>query len=260
MSTHLPSDDTTERQNSTAWSSTADKSSATERTIDRIIGLIASGELAANQRLEPEAVLAERMEVSRSSLREAVRVLAYLGIVDVRVGDGTYVTDLDGERLLAAHDLVGQVANKRTVLEIFEIRTVLESAAASLAAVRATTDQLAELEATLDYLRAADTSEEFVKHDIRFHDLIAEATGNVSLQMLCRSFSAQTQRVRHVRGENVAGILQRSTAEHEDIYRYIADGEPTLASAAATSHVANVKSWLQQEIDRDSDEPVEPSL
>ena len=68
-----------------------DKTSATDRTIDRIVGLITSGELAANQRLPPEDKLAERMEVSRGSLREAVRVLAYLGVLDVRVGDGTYV-------------------------------------------------------------------------------------------------------------------------------------------------------------------------
>jgi len=230
-----------------------DKSSATDRTIDRIVGLITSGELSANQRLPSEEKLAERMEVSRGSLREAVRVLAYLGVLDVRVGDGTYVTDLNGERLLAALDLVGQVANKRTVLEIFEIRTVLEAAAASLAATRITDDQLEQIQDTLECLRRSDNSEEFVRHDIRFHDLIAEASGNVSLQMLCRSFSAQTQRVRHVRGENVDGILQRSTTEHEDIFRYIAAGEPTLASAAATSHVANVKSWLQEQISEHGD-------
>jgi len=227
--------------------------SATDRTIDRIVGLISSGELEPRQRLPPEDRLAERMEVSRGSLREAVRVLSFLGVLDVRVGDGTYVTDLNGERLLAGLDLVGRVADKRTVLEIFEIRTILESATASLAAVRATQEQVAEMEATLALLAASEDSEEFVKYDIQFHDLIAEASGNVSLQMLCRSFSAQTQRVRHLRGEHVEGILKRSTAEHEDIFGYIAAGEPMLASAAATSHVANVKSWLEQEIDKQDD-------
>ena len=110
------------------------KGSATDRTIEGIVALIASGELAANERLPSEDRLAEQMEVSRGSLREAVRVLAYLGILDVRVGDGTYVTDLNADRLLAGLDLIGRVANNKTVLEIFEIRTVLESAAASLAA------------------------------------------------------------------------------------------------------------------------------
>ena len=104
----------------------APKGSATDRTIEGIVTLIASGELAANERLPPEDRLAEQMEVSRGSLREAVRVLAYLGILDVRVGDGTYVTELNADRLLAGLDLIGRVANNKTVLEIFEIRTVLE--------------------------------------------------------------------------------------------------------------------------------------
>jgi len=243
------------RQPDSSVSPTApgDRSSATDRTIDRIVGLITSGELNANERLPSEDKLASRMEVSRGSLREAVRVLSFLGVLDVRVGDGTYVTDLNGERLLAALNVVGRVANKQTVLEIFEIRTILESAAASLAAVRITPTQLADLEETVEQLRSATDSEEFVQLDIRFHDLIAEASGNVTLQMLSRSFSAQTQRVRHMRGENVDGILQRSNAEHEDIFRYIAAGDPMLASAAATSHVANVKSWLQQQIDEPND-------
>ena len=210
--------------------------------------MIGAGELAPATRLPPEGELAALMGVSRGSLREAVRVLAHLGIVDVRVGDGTYVTDLDGASLLRGFDLIGEVANEKTALEIFEIRRVLESAAAAMAASRITDEQLAELEALVDELRTETDSDRFVRMDIQFHDLIAAATGNVSLQMLCASFSARTQRARLMRAQNSDEMLARSTIEHDDIFRHIKGGEPVLASAAVMSHIANVERWLRQEL------------
>lgn len=231
-----------------------ERRSATERTIDAITGLIGDGRIARNTRLPPELELAAQIGVSRGSLREAVRVLAYLGILDVRVGDGTYVTNLDGANLLRGLNLFGQVANEKTVLEIFEIRRVLESSTAAMAASRITPEQLSELEENLEALRSETDVENFVRLDIRFHDLIAAATGNVSLRMLCASFSAQTQRARLARSRNVEGILSRSSAEHEDIFRHIKSGEPALAAAASTSHVANVEHWLLQEFASDAPE------
>lgn len=224
-----------------------DTRSATERTIDGIVELIGAGRLMPSSRLPPESDLASMMGVSRGSLREAVRVLAYLGIVDVRVGDGTYVTDLDGANLLRGLGLLGQVANENTVFEIFEIRRILESAAAAMAATRITDSQIQELETLVDQMSVDSVGESFVKLDIQFHDLIAAATGNDSLRMLCGSFSARTQRVRLVRSRNVEGILARSNIEHEGIFRHIKCREPILAAAAATAHVANVEHWLRQD-------------
>ncbi|MCY4630611.1 MAG: FCD domain-containing protein [bacterium] len=224
-----------------------DGRSATERTIDGIVDLIVGGRFTPTTRLPPEGELAALMDVSRGSLREAVRVLTHLGILDVRVGDGTYVTNLDGADLLGGLGVLGKVANERTALEIFEIRRVLESAAAASAASRISDEQLAELEAHLIELRSERDSDRFVMLDIQFHDLIAAASGNVSLRMLCRVCSAQTQRARLMRGRNVEGILARSNDEHEDIFRHIEAHEPALAAAAATSHVANVERWLRQE-------------
>lgn len=226
-----------------------DNRSATDRTIDEIVALIGAGEFAPMTRLPPESQLAAMMGVSRGSLREAIRVLAFLGIVDVRVGDGTYVTQLDGTSLLRGFGLLGEVANEKTALEIFEIRRVLESAAAAMAASRITEAQLCELEEHLAVLGAEKSSEKFVMLDMRFHDLIASATGNASLRMLCASFSARTQRARLLRGRNVNGILARSSTEHEDIFRHIKNREPVLAAAAVASHIANVEHWLRQEFE-----------
>ncbi len=224
-----------------------DSRSASDRTIDAIVSLIGGGELVPATRLPPENELASLVGVSRGSLREAVRVLDYLGIVDVRVGDGTYVTELDGANLLRGLDLLGQVANESTALEIFEIRRILESAAAAIAATRITDEQLSALEAHLAVLRSETDSERFVQLDLEFHDLIAAATGNVSLRMLCTSFSARTLRARLMRGQHVDGILARSNTEHDDIFRHIKNGEPVLAAASVTSHIAKVEHWIRQE-------------
>ncbi|WP_419847774.1 FadR/GntR family transcriptional regulator [Candidatus Poriferisocius sp.] len=213
-----------------------------------IVGMISDQQLKVASRIPREADLASQLGVSRGSLREAVRILAYLGILDVRVGDGTYVTELNGANLLGGLTLIGQVANETTVLEIFEIRRILESSAAAIAATRITDEQLEHLEGLLGQLAVEDDRERFVHLDICFHDAIVEATGNVALRTLCSGLSGQTQRARLMRSQHVEGILDRSRSEHADIFRYIASGRPTLAAAAATSHVANVEHWLGQEL------------
>lgn len=228
------------------------RTSATDRTIDGIVELIATRQLRSGDKLAPEPELANRMNVSRGSLREAVRVLAYLGILDTRVGDGTYVTDLTGARLLQGLDLMGRVANGATTLEILEIRRILEATSAMLAAVRASDEQLDALDAHLDLLESATDYETYVAQDIRFHDMIAEASGNESLRMLCRSFSTQTQRIRLLRGATGGDVLARSNHEHRQILRFLRAREPQLASAASTSHVAGVEYWFRAEL-HDSD-------
>ena len=225
------------------------RKSATDRTIDGIVELIAAGQLRSGDKLAPEPELANRMKVSRGSLREAVRVLAYLGILDTRVGDGTYVTDLTGARLLRGLDLMGRVANGATTIEILEIRRILEATSTMLAAVRASEEQLDALSSQLDLLESAADYETYVAQDIRFHDMIAEAAGNESLRMLCRSFSSQTQRIRLLRGATGGGVLARSNHEHRQILRFLRAREPQLASAASTSHVAGVEYWFRAELD-----------
>lgn len=221
--------------------------SANDRIINEVVAMITSGDLAAGDRLPPEAELAAQVGASRGSLREAVRVLAYLGILDVRVGDGTYVTSLDGPSLLRGLSLIGHVATDRTALEIFEIRRILESAAAAMAATNISDEELEHLGRLIDELAAETDGERFVKLDMEFHNLIAAASGNDALSVLCASFSVQTQRARLMRSRHVKGILERTSAEHEAIFRYIKARKPSLAAAAATAHVASVEHWLHQD-------------
>ncbi len=99
--------------------------------------------------------------------------------------------------------------------------------------------------------------EEYVVHDIRFHDMIAEASGNESLRMLCKSFSTQTQQVRLFRGANEPGVLERLNTEHREIFRYIQARDPQLASATVTAHIAAVEFWLRTELGERTEPPCE---
>src|SRR5882672_12110995 len=107
--------------------------------------MITSGELKPGDRLPREADLAQRLGLSRNSLREAVRALALIRVLDVRQGDGTYVTSLEPALLLDALTFVVDFHRDDTVLEFLEVRRILEPAATALAAQRMTDEQVARL-------------------------------------------------------------------------------------------------------------------
>ena len=104
--------------------------SVTQRAIDEIKAMIIRGELAAGERLPKEADLAARLGISRNSLREAVRALSLIHVLDVRQGDGTYVTTLQPSLLLDAMAFVVDFHRDDTVLQFFEVRRILDQIAA----------------------------------------------------------------------------------------------------------------------------------
>ena len=103
----------------------------TDEAILKIKDMILSGELAPGDRLPPEQQLSERLGLSRSSLREAVKALEVIRVLDVRRGDGTYVTSLEPQLLLEAMSFVVDLHDDSSVLEIFAVRRILEPAAAA---------------------------------------------------------------------------------------------------------------------------------
>ena len=143
--------------------------SVTDEAIERIKEMIISKELRPGDRLPREADLAERLGLSRSSLREAVRALSLVRILDVRRGDGTYVTSLDASLLLDALSFVIELHQDRSMLDLLEARRLLEADAAALAAQRRAPEHLAELRALIDAMTACAGVDEFVENDMAFH-------------------------------------------------------------------------------------------
>src|SRR5213596_864126 len=119
----------------------------TDSAIEHIKGMIVSGELRPGDRLPREADLADRLGLSRNSLREAVKALSLIHVLDVRQGDGTYVTSLEPRLLLDAMTFVVEFHRDDTVLEFLEVRRILEPAATAMAALNMTDQQIADLRA-----------------------------------------------------------------------------------------------------------------
>jgi len=218
----------------------------TDDAILRIKEMIMTGELHPGDRLPPEKELGERLGVSRSSLREAVKALEVIRVLDVRRGDGTYVTSLEPRLLLEAMNFVVDLHTDQSVLEIFAVRRILEPAATGMAAGRLDADQLARLETLLAETDAAASIESLVEHDLAFHQAIVEGTGNEYLSRLVESMQSGTQRARVWRGLTQHHAAERTIAEHRAILDALHEHDAELASALALSHIAGIERWLRE--------------
>lgn len=218
----------------------------TDDAIDQIKAMIVSGELRPGDRLPPEKDLAGRLGLSRNSLREAVKALEVIRVVDVRRGDGTYVTSLEPALLLKAISFGLDLHNDRSVLELFAVRRILESHAAGLAAQRVDADQIAALEAEVDAVGTATSLDDLVDHDVRLHRLIAACSGNRYLAGLIESLSAHTVRARVWRGLTQDGAVERTLVEHRALVEALAAHDVERASVLASAHVSGVEEWLRR--------------
>ena len=135
----------------------------TQEAIDRIRDGIVSGDWGPGTRLPREADLARELGLSRNSLREAVRALSLARVLEVRQGDGTFVSSLEAVDLLAPTLSATHLLRGRTVLELFEVRRMLEPEAAAMAATRSDATVIAALARELERMHAAgDRAEELV--------------------------------------------------------------------------------------------------
>jgi GntR family transcriptional repressor for pyruvate dehydrogenase complex len=230
----------------------------TDDAIERIRELIASGEWGPGARLPREADLAKQLGLSRNSLREAVRALSLARVLEVRQGDGTYVSSLEPGELLEPALSATRLLQGRTVLELFEVRRMLEPEAAAMAAQRADDTVIVGLRRELDRMIAAgDRADDLVAADAAFHEVIASAPGNGVLQALLRSLSTSTIRARLWHGIADGGALDLARQEHARIYDAIAAGDADLARAATLLHIVTNETWLRQHLAPADDVPLD---
>jgi GntR family transcriptional repressor for pyruvate dehydrogenase complex len=218
----------------------------TDEAIDKIKRMITSGELGPGDRLPREADLAERLGLSRNSLREAVRALSMINVLDVRQGDGTYVTSLDPGLLLDALSFLVDFHRDDTVLQFFEVRRILEPAATALAAERMPDADIAKLQVLLDEVSTPPSVEALIANDLEFHRRIAAGAGNAVLCSLIDGLSGPTTRARLWRGLTQSGAVAKTREQHQAIHDAIAGRRPELARSWATVHIAGVEEWLRR--------------
>jgi GntR family transcriptional repressor for pyruvate dehydrogenase complex len=224
----------------------------TDDAILKIKELIVDGEFAPGSKLPKERELAERLGLSRNSLREAVRALTLIGVLEPRQGDGTYVTSLEPELLLAGTTFVSDLLAGPNILELHRVRRILEPAATALAATRLTEEDFEALEECLARMGAAETMQTFIDTDVDFHRIIVNASGNATLASLIQNLAGGTIRARLWRAIAEEGATETAKRLHHDIFRALKARDPELAAAADLLHLADGERWLRGMLEQEA--------
>jgi GntR family transcriptional repressor for pyruvate dehydrogenase complex len=223
-----------------------------DQAIEKIKAMIMSGELKPGARLPPEPDLAAQLGVSRSSLREAVRALALVHVLDVRHGDGTYVTSLDSAMLVESTGFIAELIGEGREVEFFQVRRLLEPAAAELAVGRIDDETVETLHQLVLQMEATTSVSELARLDIEFHRTLTRATGNPFLTSLVDKLETGTIRARQWNLINEEGEVKTTKMEHRAIYEAVRRRDADLTRATVTTHIARGEYWLRQLVESEA--------
>ncbi|MEI8407836.1 MULTISPECIES: FadR/GntR family transcriptional regulator [unclassified Kribbella] len=204
-----------------------------EQVADQISTWIKENGLLPGDRLPPERELAQRLGVSRATLSQALVALEVIGVVVVRHGDGTVLT----ERARTGPVIEAIRAHADRLPEIIEARDALESKLAALAAVRRTDADLASIRAALEEMeRDIEAGGRGVEADEHFHGAITTAARS---ELLTQMMAAIDDLIRETRLESLSqpGRPRESLAGHQKVADAIAAGDPDAAAQAMHEHV-----------------------
>lgn len=216
------------------------KTRVSEEIIGQVRDLITSGRLKVGDRLPAERELAKILQVGRSTVREAIRALESLGILQARPGEGTFLVSNPSE---TKTDPITASAFKtwENQHKLFEVRMVIEPDLAALAARRASPEQIAKMR---EILREQETSVKRgdigMKADTAFHFLLAEATGNEILLRIMDSLMHLLHETREA-SLHVSGRSAISLKQHKMIVRAIEARDPTAAERRMREHIAGME-------------------
>ena len=228
-----------------------------EEIVRQVKQLIAAGKLKSGDRLPPERDLAEKFVVSRTSVREALRALESRGLIEIRAGDGAFVRDISVETLIEPLALV-ILPHREAVGELFEARRLLEPAIATLAARRATPEEIAAMERILD-AQGKEVAEgrTGVAQDAAFHAALAGSAHN---RAISRIVNALMDLLTQSREESLQtpGRPARSHQDHLRILEAIRRRDEMAAHRTVLDHLIAVEGLVmeaQGAVARAGDEP-----
>jgi GntR family transcriptional repressor for pyruvate dehydrogenase complex len=227
--------------------------SQTDVVVQSIKGMITRGDLSAGSRLPIEKDLAVELGVSRGSLREGVRALCIMGVLETRQGDGTYVTSLDSTLLLAPMAFMVDLQGPEHRHDLHAVRRVLESEAAARAALRMSEDDTAAARALLDNMhelvleRGVIDHETVLKADLAFHRILAKASDNGALAALIEALADRTALARRTFGLQHEEQVRTAYHEHEAIFAAIIARDPDRARLQMSHHLLAIEDFLHDD-------------
>jgi GntR family transcriptional regulator, transcriptional repressor for pyruvate dehydrogenase complex len=227
--------------------------SQTDVVVQSIKAMITRGELGPGSRLPIEKDLAVSLGVSRGSLREGVRALCIMGVLETRQGDGTYVTSLDSELLLAPMAFMVDLQSPEHRADLHAVRRILESEAAARAAMRITDDEIAAARAALEGVRdlvfatPVSDHEAVMSADIAFHRIIAKAADNGALAALVDALADRTLLARRSIGVHHEEQVRTAYHDHEMILAALTAHEPDRARLLMSHHLLAIEDFVHDD-------------
>jgi GntR family transcriptional regulator, transcriptional repressor for pyruvate dehydrogenase complex len=219
---------------------TIEKQGVAEKVVRRILDLVKAGNLKAGDRLPAERELVRIFNVSRPSLREAMRSLAILGVIETRQGGGAYVSNLDAKSLLAPLEFFVTLSQSN-VEDVFDSRRLIEMEIARRAALNATDGDVEKLEQMIDAQdEVVDDPIGFRILDSEFHEKLAALGGNVVLERLTASLYNMGLDIRR-RATEMRGVVARSCEDHRTIVQALRRRDPEAAAAAMAQHLRHIE-------------------
>jgi DNA-binding FadR family transcriptional regulator len=212
---------------------------------------VLGGKFQAGERLPNERALAEQFAASRSSVREALRGLEQEGVIYIKKGTqgGVFVADMDHRLVSRPFQTLLQL-RKVTIDHIAEVRLIFEPEAARLAALRATPDDLRELEEVIEKMtRVVEAGEPPSSYDLIFHKLIARAAYNPILEMLAESMLEVASQVITELHPTI-DVLRHVLKCHQDVFEAIRKRDGDLAFSAMSEHIIDVQKRLASRVRR----------
>ncbi|MCL5780862.1 MAG: FadR family transcriptional regulator [Firmicutes bacterium] len=222
-----------------------------EEIVDQIKGMIARGELNPGDKLIPERELAECMGVGRSAVREAYRALEAIGIIEIKPGEGTFVRKIGNKPMTDIMSLA-VLTGKDTLFELLELRKIVETEVAALAAVRRTDEDLKEIKNWLEQMKQDIKNANLGDlSDLKFHYAITDAAHNSLLTRLMNSISETMKQEMKTARENLyltPGTPSRLYEQHKVIYEAIARGDEIAARSAMLKHLSRTEKELKEKL------------
>jgi GntR family transcriptional regulator, transcriptional repressor for pyruvate dehydrogenase complex len=216
-----------------------------QQVADQLQDLILTASLCPGDKLPGERELAERMGVSRTVIREAIRVLSDRGLVKVKSGCGTYVRALSHKDAAASIELfLKQRPSGQSFQHVAEVRRMIEVEAAGLAAERATANDYAKMEAAIQGMASAILDpNRYAEHDVAFHSAVIDATHNDLINVLLGPISDLLAEMVRV-SLDAPRAVEEGLAHHRNILVQIRAGDPIQARQAMRAHVEHAQTLV----------------
>lgn len=216
-----------------------------DQAVGRVKDLILTGKLRAGDKLPNEEDLSGMLDVSRNSLREAVRAMQTMRILEARQGDGTYVADLDPAGMIDILSFAVDVSDARSIVWFLELRRTLEVWSVQEAAARRSPEQMAGLLELHERLMKETDPDETIRLDSEFHIRLAEIGGNPIHVALLKVVSAPALRARVARHRLPERDNFGLRVQHQEIIDAVAARDVERARLAMWNHVNQVLLWVK---------------